>query len=1506
MSSPAQERINVSSLLRAAQAREQDNLINLVPLPTDSEDSSSTMSGGSLEADSLTTPLRSQVTSPTQGGSKSSYRGVKLNANNYTSWQYSMMTHLKGAKLWRFVIDRAAPEDDDRHRCLDHIVQSLDSDQLLLIVECFSPYEAWRTIEQEHRRGTAENILFTRQDFASRKWDGRSDMKDFLQDMKQIAMKLSAAGSKVSDHELCMSILMGIQHRDYRHVVGTLTIGRTTELKYSEVRTALLTAEQMYRRINPKPTEQHGFKAEHSGHSSKSGQSTRPAGSSGPSSGRRRKMNQSSKKRPVGDKKCFNCDRPGHFARDCRLPKREEANAATATTTNLSDESKEESFAFVATTSEDHHSAAIQHDATEEALYCRANNIMVCDSGATAHMTGERSLLYNERSIKPIIVTMGNGVRLPASVSGTIDLRGDDLNPIPLADVLFVPGLKDSLFSVGQFLDVKSQQIHFTKSTCRIIDSSSGGVVLTGRRRHQHYELPIIVVHSACVATATVEVWHNRLGHIAHRAIVHMANNQIAIGLELRRNSMTETRPCGACDAEKATHTPANRERTTAATQIGERIHSDISGPYSPSSYGNRYFISFIDEKSRYSWVDFMKNRSQALMSFKKFMSEFRMATKRPIQSLRSDNGGEYSSDAFIEFLIESGIHRETTVPHNPHQNGIAERYNRVVGEMMRTSMTYAKLPFTFWEESARTANLIRNYCTTRALPDGKTPHEALNGRKPDLSIIRTFGCRAWATIPVSLRSKDGHRAISCILVGYEPNKGGYRLVRLDNKRLLISRSVKFDETRPDNWVSSEHPPSSPIMGIVSSVDQREMPYIAELIHSSNTDTTRDQVPVREQVATSLSDAAIEMIDVQDEEPTISDSVALSTDEVAIDTPPDTRRRSERRRVAPLPFRTEFGYAATQQGLIEPSTYEQAISSNQSDKWNQAMQSEYDSLMANGTWVLVNIDQEARRRRSNGKPPIKLIGSRWIYKLKLDSTGQVDRYKARLVAQGFSQRPGVDFEETYAPVVDMTTLRALLSYATHHNWFIEVDDVETAYLNGRLEEEIYLRQPKGFEKGSSQACRLIKAIYGLKQAGRTWIALTKVLSKMGFVHSHADQCLMIRRTSKAVAMIGIYVDDLLLIGDKQATVDEARRQLHLEFKMKSLGPVSWLLGIKIERDRKARTITLTQQSYTESILKLFRMEDCHPVSTPGASNVILTARSAGDISEPDFPFRECIGKLLYLARMTRPDIMTAVCLVARFNNDPTTQHVTAIKRVLRYLAGTSGRGIVLGGQASPVLRLASDASYAEDLQDRKSTTGVVAIYGGIIDFFCRKQPTIALSTTEAEINAITEGVRSGIHLRSLISDIEGRPLAPTYFDEDNQAAIAIVLGRAGTKSRTKHYDVKVHFLQSHMTGDNCKFLLVYCATRNMIADFLTKNLPAPAFTTLTDRVMSGSVEVCAAVTGPERRPLRHDCAMDQVHDAIAVRAGGIAQKGARYHERETSFPPGPSGPHPRRAPAQTG
>ena len=414
----------------------------------------------------------------------------------------------------------------------------------------------------------------------------------------------------------------------------------------------------------------------------------------------------------------------------------------------------------------------------------------------------------------------------------------------------------------------------------------------------------------------------------------------------------------------------------------------------------------------------------------------------------------------------------------------------------------------------------------------------------------------------------------------------------------------------------------------------------------------------------------------------------------------------------------------------EPTTLEEALSSDQAELWQQAVNDEMTSLIANGTWSLEPLP-----------PGVTPIPVKWVFKVKRDSAGNIERYKARLVAKGFRQREGIDYTEVFAPVSKYTTLRALLAVAAYEHLEIHQLDIKTAFLNGELEEEVWIQQPPGFETGErGMACRLHKSLYGLKQAPRAWHTKMKAeLEAEGYNVSAADPGLFIKPGPEPVYLL-TYVDDMLTISKRTAVVEEAKAKIMSAFEARDMGEASTFLGMDIHRDRAARTIALTQNRLTRDLISKFGMEECKPLSVPLSPATKLT-KNGEPLDTNIYGYSQLVGSLMYLSVCTRPDIAQAVGALARYMANPTVSHWHAAKGVLRYVTGTADYGITFRSR-SLSLEAYCDADYAGDIDTRRSTTGYVYILGGgAISWSSRLQPTVAASTTEAEYMAAAYSIK---------------------------------------------------------------------------------------------------------------------------------------------------------------------
>ena len=468
----------------------------------------------------------------------------------------------------------------------------------------------------------------------------------------------------------------------------------------------------------------------------------------------------------------------------------------------------------------------------------------------------------------------------------------------------------------------------------------------------------------------------------------------------------------------------------------------------------------------------------------------------------------------------------------------------------------------------------------------------------------------------------------------------------------------------------------------------------------------------------------------------------------------------------------------------------------------------------NHTWTLVK--RPADR---------KVIGVKWVFRTKLNADGSINKHKARLVVKGYAQIFGVDFSDTFAPVARLDTIRLLLAIAAQKGWKIYQLDVKSAFLNGLLEEEIYVEQPEGFAvKGHEDDVYLLKkALYGLKQAPRAWYSrIDEHLMKLGFRKSLSETTLYIKGDDVNFIVVSVYVDNLLVTGSNVELVDKFKEDMKMVFEMTDLGEMTYFLGMEIKQ--KEEEVFISQKKYAKEILKKFRMDDCKSVDTPMSQKEKLTKEDEANKVDETL-YRSLVGCLMYLTA-TRPDILHAVSLLSRFTNCATETHFIAAKRVLRYVKGTLVFGIKFCRSQTCILQGYSDSDWGGS-DDMKSTSGYCFNLGsGMFSWSCKKQDIVAQSTAEAEFISATAAANQALWLRKVLVDLNMTQKGSTEVFVDNKAAIAIS-NNPVFHGKTKHFNIKLFFLREVQKEGSVS--LKYCKTDLQLADIFTKALPRSKF-----------------------------------------------------------------------------
>ena len=497
--------------------------------------------------------------------------------------------------------------------------------------------------------------------------------------------------------------------------------------------------------------------------------------------------------------------------------------------------------------------------------------------------------------------------------------------------------------------------------------------------------------------------------------------------------------------------------------------------------------------------------------------------------------------------------------------------------------------------------------------------------------------------------------------------------------------------------------------------------------------------------------------------------------------------------------------------LGDPLTYHDAMSREDHGEWIKACNAELEVLKKFG--VFEEVPQPKDR---------KIVGSKWVFRMKHGPNGQIKWYKARVIAQGFSQVEGIDYNETFAPMTKFNSIRLLLALAACYDWEIHQMDVKSAFLNGELDEEIYMQPPPGYKAAPNTVWWLKKALYSLKQVSQEWYkTFSSKLKTLSFTCIQADHCVFYKNIDGHDLIIAVYVDDNLILSDSLDLVNKTKKELSSRFEMTDLGDINWILNMEVTRDRPKWTIRLSQSQYIENILERHGMADCKPAATPMEVNLKLEKLNAAEVDVTEY--QQLIGSLMYGSLGTHFNITHEVGILSCHNHTPGKQHHTAVKQVFRYLRGASDHDVLFNGKSSVEgPNIYSDADWAGNPINRKSISGYTAIlFGAANSWSSKKQSIVTLSSTEAEYIAAACATQEATWIQTFLSEI-GHPLGkPIPLYVDNQSAIKLIQNPVA-HDRMKHIDIKYHFIRDTQAQGIIK--VEYCPTEHQVADVLTKPL----------------------------------------------------------------------------------
>lgn len=1167
--------------------------------------------------------------------------------------------------------------------------------------------------------------------------------------------------------------------------------------------------------------------------------------------------------------KCFFCGRKNHQKKDCFYykqfmkrgdhPKSKEhqrrfhksRHSPEIMTATLPPQEMKNSFAFMINTQE--HAKPANNEKLK----------FILDSGATEHLVNDLSFYREYQKLKePIKISVAKKeASIWATHKGSIEVLTNLGYPGVLHDVLYAEEVPLNLLSVRKMQEA-GFSVNFTPNG-EVLAKVGQKTIMTGKRINDLQMLEFNVQNALSIKSngqAKIgfqetknknKLWHERLGHISKNKFIQLKMKELAEDSICLNNVNPLEFLCESCIQGKQARLPFAKNKNKIHIQRPLYIvHSDICGPITPPTINQKnYFVNFIDEYTHYTVTYLMSHKSELIIYFKDYIEKAESNINSKVVHLYCDNGREYLSNEMKEFCKQKGITYHLTVPYTPQQNSVAERMNRTLTEKARSMIHSSGLNKRFWGEAVLTATYLTNLIPSKAINVEKTPYELWHNKKPKLKFLRVFGCTAYVHNKTR-KHKFDDKSVKGILVGYVPN--GYKIYNVQNKKFIVARDVIFDETnfttsrkeldetiKIDRYLEENTNDSVQINTEELSATGDAHDKFVNNFHPGKTDkiiNRCNQTPNKRGVTDKCISNKQNTLELSGQGQTSLESDVTEPDDKNLCYPFSSKyrkidkiqdvRRSERLKTKPSISYKDRDLEINNYNVLNiqtfseeiPTCYQEIFNSKNKIEWENAITEELNSLNENQTWTLI--------QKPNN---VNLVDSKWVFTIKNDKNGHPIRYKARLVARGFNQLYKLDYDETFAPVARISTFRCLLAFANQNKMLIHHMDVKTAFLNGELKEEIFMKIPDGVKVNDKNLVyKLNKSLYGLKQSARCWFeCFDNVLKQHAFVNSSVDHCLYFcdrGQLSRNIYVI-LYVDDVLIVTKEVNTMNNFKNLLMHKFKMVDLKEISLFLGIRIQRTESE--ISLDQSTYLKSVLNKYNMDECNPVSTP--LPIKLNYALLDSDENCGAPCRHLIGSLMYVMLCTRPDLCTALNMLSKYQNKSNKELWQNLKRVLRYIKGTIEVKLIYK-RSNFVEKLIGyvDADWASNETDRRSITGYVfkIFENCTVTWNTKRQSSVAASSTEAEYMALFEAVKEALWLKSLLQSMGIEILHPITLFEDNQSCISIATNPTGHK-RSKHIDIKFHFSREQVV--NKIICLKYLSTGNQEADLFTKMLPAPRF-----------------------------------------------------------------------------